>query len=82
MKLPPSKRPDAQITGIESVKKSAEAMMIFLRPNHSESVPANRDEMTDPHRTAPTIRPSWPFENVDVFSMYGYAAAQTPTSMP
>ena len=57
-KFPPSKRPDTQITGIEIKKQNAEAMMIFLRPNHSESDPAKSDEMTLPHNTAPTMNPS------------------------
>ena len=70
------------MTGIDRVKKSAETMIIFLRPNSSDREPAKSEETTDPHSTAPTIRPSWPFVKFDVFSMYGYAAAHTPTSIP
>ena len=57
-KLPPSDSPERQMTGIETKKQNAEAMMIFLRPNHSARVPANRDERTEPQSTAPTMKPS------------------------
>ena len=58
MKLPPSNSPETQITGIEMKKQNADAMMIFLRPSHSESDPAKSEEMTLPHSTAPTMKPS------------------------
>ena len=81
-KLPPSKKPDAQITGMETRKRSAEATIIFLRPNHSARSPATSDDGSDPHSAMPTIHPIWSCENVDVLSMYGSAAAITPTSTP
>ena len=62
MKLPPSNSPDRHITGIDTKKQNAESMMIFLRPNHSASVPAKSDEITEPHSTAPTMNPSWKLE--------------------
>ncbi len=81
-KLPPSKKPEAQMTGIETRKSSAEAMIIFLRPNHSASTPATSDEGRDPQSAMPTIQPISFCVNVDVRSMYGSAAAITPTSTP
>ena len=81
-KLPPSKNPDAQITGIDTRKRSAEATIIFLRPNHSARRPATSDDGSDPQSAMPTIHPIWSSLNVEVLSMYGNAAAMTPTSTP
>ena len=81
-KLPPSKKPEAQMTGIDTRKRSAEATIIFLRPNHSARRPATSEEGSDPQRAMPTIHPISFWLNVEVLSMYGSAAAITPTSTP
>ena len=81
-KFPPSKKPEAQMTGIEMRNSSAEAMIIFLRPNHSASRPATSEDGSDPQSAMPTIQPICVCVKVDVRSMYGSAAAMTPTSTP
>ena len=68
-KLPPSKKPEAQMTGIETRNRSAEAMIIFLRPNHSARRPATIEEGRDPQRAMPTIQPISSCVNVEVLSM-------------
>ncbi len=81
-KLPPSKKPEAQMTGMDMRNSNAEATIIFLRPNHSAKRPATSDEGSDPQSAMPTIQPISAWLNVEVLSMYGSAAAITPTSTP
>ena len=70
------------MTGIEMRKRNAEATIIFFRPNHSARRPATIEDGSDPQSAMPTIHPISVWLNVDVRSMYGNAAAITPTSTP
>ncbi len=56
-KFPPSKKPEAQITGIEIRNSSAETTIMRLRPNHSARSPATIDDGSDPQSAMPTIQP-------------------------
>ena len=49
---------EKQMTGMLSVNSRADRMMTFLRPSHSASMPANREERTEPKRTAATTMAS------------------------
>ena len=68
-KLPPSKKPEAQMIGIETRKRSADAMIIFLRPNHSARSPATSEDGSEPQSAMPTIQPIWSWVKVEVRSM-------------
>ncbi len=56
-KFPPWKNPEAQMTGIEMRKRSAETTIIFLRPNHSAKSPATIEDGKEPQSAIPTIQP-------------------------
>ena len=45
---------EKQIIGMLSVNRKAEMMITFLRPSHSASIPAKREESTEPNSTAAT----------------------------